>query len=181
VALRIVLSGARPRGNQYREPAVLDKVIVTGLLMIAAVVAGVVVMMTIVPSVSRNSQSMAEAQQKYTERTKTRIKIITIVPRTNGVQVDAWVKNTGVASIIAIDRSDVFLMRIDGAWAEAMTYDSGAGGSKTWSGDLTEWNRGDTLHITIDLTNDPLTAGNYLLRVSTPNGTISEHIFEVTA
>jgi len=159
----------------------LDKVIVTGLLVIASVTAAVVVIMTIGPSVSRSSQSMVEAQRQAADIIKTSIEIITAVPRSNGVQVDAWVKNTGVASIIAIDRSDVFLIRIDGAWAEAMTYDSGAGGSKTWSGDLTEWNRGDTLHITIDLTNDPLTAGNYLLRVSTPNGTISEHIFEVTA
>ena len=159
----------------------MDKVIVTGLLVIATVTAAVVVIMTIGPSVSRSSQSMVEAQRQAADIIKTSIEIITAVPRSNGVQVDAWVKNTGVASIIAIDRSDVFLIRIDGAWAEAMTYDSGAGGSKTWSGDLTEWNRGDTLHITIDLTNDPLTAGNYLLRVSTPNGTISEHIFEVTS
>jgi len=159
----------------------LDKVIVTGLLVIASVTAAVVVIMTIGPSVSRSSQSMVEAQRQAADIIKTSIEIITAVPRTNGVQVDAWVKNTGVASIKAIDRSDVFLIRIDGAWAEAMTYDSGAGGSKTWSGDLTEWNRGDTLHITIDLTNDSLTAGNYLLRVSTPNGTISEHIFEVTS
>ena len=159
----------------------MDKVIVTGLLVIASVTAAVVVIMTFGPSVSRSSQSVVEAQRQAADRIKTSIEIIAAVPRTNGVQVDAWVKNTGVASIIAIDRSDVFLIRIDGAWAEAMTYDSGAGGSKTWSGDLTEWNRGDTLHITIDLTNDPLTAGNYLLRVSTPNGTISEHIFEVTS
>ena len=159
----------------------MDKVIVTGLLVIASVTAAVVVIMTIGPSVSRSSQSMVQAQRQAADIIKTSIEIITAVPRTNGVQVDAWVKNTGVASIIAIDRSDVFLIRIDGAWAEAMTYDSGAGGSKTWSGDLTEWNRGDTLHITIDLTNDPLTAGNYLLRVSTPNGTISEHIFEVSS
>ncbi len=117
----------------------------------------------------------------YTERTKTRIKIITIVPRANGVQVDAWVKNIGVTSINAVDKSNVFLIRIDGTWSEAMTYDNGAGGSKTWSGDLTVWNRGDTLHIIIDLSADPLTEGNYLLRVSTPNGTISERIFEFTS
>ena len=136
-------------------------------------------MMTIVPSVSRNSQSMAEAQQLYTERTKTRIKIITIVPRTNGVQVDAWVKNTGMTSINAVGRSDVFLIRIDGTWAEAMTHDNN-GGSKTWSGGLAEWDQGDTLRITIDLSDDALTEGIYLLRVATPNGTISERIFEVT-
>ena len=161
------------------ERSVLEKVIVTGLLVIAAVAAGVIVMMTIVPSVSRNSQSMAEAQQLYTERTKTRIKIITTVPRTNGVQVDAWVKNTGMTSINAVDRSDVFLIRIDGTWAEAMTHNN-SGGSKTWSGDLAEWNQGDTLHITIDLSDDALTEGIYLLRVATPTGAIAEHIFEVT-
>ena len=159
----------------------MDKVIVTGLLVIASVTAAVVVIMTIGPSVSRSSQSMVQAQRQAADIIKTSIEIITAVPRTNGVQVDAWVKNTGIASIIAIDRSDVFLIRIDGTWAEAMTYDSGAGGSKTWSGDLTEWNRGDTLHIIIDLSADPLTEGNYLLRVSTPNGTISERIFEFTS
>ncbi len=89
-------------------------------------------------------------------------------------------KNTGIASIIAIDRSDVFLIKIDGTWAEAMTYDNGAGGSKTWSGDPTECNRGDTLHITIYLTNDPLTVGDSLLKVSTPNSTTSAHLIHVT-
>ena len=159
----------------------MDKVIVTGLLVIASVTAAVVVIMTIGPSVSRSSQSMVEAQRQAADIIKTSIEIITAVPRSNGVQVDAWVKNTGVASIIAIDRSDVFLIRIDGAWAEAMTYDSGAGGSKTWSGDLTEWNQGDTLRITIDLSDDALTEGIYLLRVATSNGAIAEHIFEVTS
>ena len=159
----------------------MDKVIVTGLLVIASVTAAVVVIMAIGPSVSRSSQSVVEAQRQAAERIKTSIEIITAVPRTNGAQVDAWVKNTGIASISAIDRSDVFLIKIDGTWAEAMTYDNGAGGSKTWSGDLTVWNRGDTLHIIIDLSADPLTEGNYLLRVSTPNGTISERIFEFTS
>ena len=159
----------------------MDKVIVTGLLVIAAVTAAVVVIITIGPSVSRSSQAVVEGQRQAAERITTSIEIITAVPRTNGIQVEAWVKNTGLASIKAIGKSDVFLIRLDGSWAEAITYDNGAGGSKTWTGDLVEWNRGDTLHITIDLSADALTAGNYLLRVSTPNGTISEHIFEYTS
>ena len=146
--------------------------------MIAAVTAAVIVIMTIAPSVSRSSQSVVEAQRQAADRIKTSIEIITAVPRSNGTQVDAWVKNTGVAPIKAIERSDIFLIRLDGTWAEAMQYDTGPGGSKTWSGDLTAWNRGDTLHITIDLSSDVLTAGNYLLRVSTPNGAIAEDIFE---
>ena len=88
----------------------MDKVIVTGLLVIASVTAAVVVIMTIGPSVSRSSQSVVEAQRQAAERIKTSIEIISAVPRTNGVQVDAWVKNTGIASINAIDRSDVFLI-----------------------------------------------------------------------
>ena len=169
------------RKGYYGEWSALEKVIVTGLLAMAGITAAVLVILTIVPSVSRSSQSVVEGRSQADERIKTRVQIITVIPQPNGVQVDAWLKNIGVASIKAIEKSDVFLIRLDGSWAEAMTYDNGTGGSKTWTGDLNEWNQGDTLRITIDLSADALTAGIYLLRIATPNGVISDHIFEVTS
>ena len=160
----------------------MDKVIVTGLLIIGSVTAAVIVILTIIPSVGTSSQSVVESQREASNRIKTSIEIIAVASSSTGDQVDAWVKNVGVNPIGPIDSTDVILLKLDGTWYNAMTYSTG-GGPKTWNGLLTtgdsSWDNGDTLHVTIELTGDDLVdAGdNYRLTVSTPNGIRADYTF----
>ena len=158
----------------------MDKVIVTGLPIIGAVTAAVVVIVTLGPTIGSSSQSVVESQREASGRIKTSIEIIAI--SATGDRIDAWVKNVGVDPIVAIDRSDVFLEGRSEGRFDRMTYSS-TGGSKTWTGDLKEnslsWARGDTLHVNIKLTDaaDNLSAADHVLKFSTPNGITAEKHF----
>ncbi len=160
----------------------MDKVIVTGLLIVGAVAAAVVVIMTIGPSISGSSQSVVEANRATADKIKTNIEIIGIGVDSVGEQVDAWVKNVGVAPVDAIEKSDLFLIQ-PGTRFEALPYSGDPPSSNYWYSDLKEnsqsWLRGDTMHVTVQLS----TADNilvdtlYTLRVSTPNGVTAEKSF----
>ena len=155
----------------------MDKVIVTGLLIIGSVAAAVMVIITIGPSVSNSSQSVLEIQREASNRIKTNIEVIAVAANSAGTQIDAWVKNVGVVSILGLETSDVFVVT-PGSRYDAMAY--AAGGDNTWtelpSG--ASWNRGETLHIAITLpAGSPLASGNHMIRVSTPNGIVAERVF----
>lgn len=155
----------------------MDKVIVTGLLIIGSVTAAVMVILTIGPSVSNSSQSVLEIQKEASNRIKTNIEVIAVAANSNGTQIDAWVKNVGVVSILGLETSDVFVVT-PGSRYDAMTH--AASGDNTWtelpSG--ASWNRGETLHIAITLpAGSPLASGNHMIRVSTPNGIVAERVF----
>lgn len=155
----------------------MDKVIVTGLLVIGSVTAALVVILTIGPSVSGSSQSVLQTQQEASFRIKTDIEIIAVAANSSGTSIDAWVKNVGVAPIMGLSASDVFVVT-PGVRYDSMLY--AASGDNTWT-ELpagTSWNRGQTLHMAITLpAGDPLITGNHTIRVSTPNGILAERVF----
>lgn len=164
----------------------MDKVIVTGLLVIGSVTAALVVILALLPVIGSSSSAVIKSQSEAANRIKTSIEVIAVSG--TGDQIRAWVKNVGTASIVAIDRSDVFLIRTTdpNIRFDSMTYNADPAGSpsdnKTWTGDRKEsslpWDRGDTLQILIELPTDTLRTGDHVLRFSTPNGTTAEKTFE---
>jgi len=155
----------------------LDKVIVTGLLVIGSVTAALVVILTIGPSVSGSSQSVLEAQREASAIIKTDIEVIAVAANSAGTLVDAWIKNVGVAPIFGLSSSDVFVVT-PGTRYDAMAY--ATSGDNTWT-ELpagSSWDRGQTLHIAITLpSGDPLVSGSHSIRISTPNGVVAERVF----
>ena len=155
----------------------MDKVIVTALLVIGAVTAAVVSITTIAPAVSASSQATGTAAQEASSRILTSIEIIAVTSNSAGTTVDAWVKNVGAIPILALDRSDVFIIT-PGSRFDAMTYAPSGDNSWTEQPSNSSWNRGDTLHLGITLAaGDPLATGDHTLRVSTPNGITAEKFF----
>ena len=155
----------------------MDKVIVTALLIIGSVTAAVMVITTIGPSISEGSQSVIESNREAAIRLRTNIEVIAVAANTAGTQIDVWIKNVGVVPIYAIEKSDVFIVT-PGTRFDYMTY--AISGDNTWSHDLVglNWNRGDTLHIAIELpAGNPLTAGDHVVKISTPNGVLAEKVF----
>jgi len=155
----------------------MDKVIVTGLLVIGSVTAALVVILTIGPSVSGSSQSVLQSQKEASVRIKTNIEVIAVASNVAGTSVDAWVKNIGVAPIRGLKTSDVFMIT-PGVRYESMLY--AASGDSTWT-ELplgSSWNRGETLHIVVTIpAADPLISGNHTILISTPNGVTAERVF----
>lgn len=155
----------------------MDKVIVTGLLIIGSVTAALVVIFSIGSSVSGSSQSILETQREASVRIKTNIEVIAVASNSAGTLIDVWIKNVGVAPIMGLSTSDVFVVT-PGTRYDAMAY--AASGDNTWT-ELpagASWGRSETLHIAVTLpSGSPLSSGSHTIRISTPNGIIAERVF----
>ena len=155
----------------------MDKVIVTGLLIIGSVTAAVLVIITMTPTIAGTSQSMMESSREASNRIKTDIEVIAVASDSAGILVDVWIKNVGVAPIPAVSKSDVFVVT-PGTRFDYISY--APSGDNTWIETPvgTSWDRGDTLHISITLpTANPLGVGDHVLKVATPNGVYAERTF----
>lgn len=154
----------------------MDKVITTALLTTAAVVAAIMVINAILPSLGRSSGALTESSGSAADRIKTDIDVIHVSSSTSTSQVFVFVKNVGSHTILAISDADVFLKT-------ATTYDRlpYGSGAQTWSyalqGGYTAWKPGATLKITLQLTS--LTSGDYEVRIITQNGVSAVKAFSV--
>ena len=153
----------------------MDKVLVTTLLTMAAVVAAVMVVNTMLPALGRSSSAVLSSSAAASNRLKTDTEIIHISTDTSSFLVYAWVKNVGATDIIAITSSDLF-------FKTATTFDRlpHGSGAQYWEysiEDDTVWRPGVTIKITVHLTS--LAAGDYLVRFVTHNAVTADKEFTV--
>ena len=165
----------------------MEKVIVTGLLVIAAVTGAGMIIATIVPSIADSSSSVATAQREISNQIGTNIEIIAISSPTDGKSITAWIKNIGTKPILAISKSDMFLIK-EGASApryDVLTYCGTdivaidcVGKSKVWAAPVTSWNRGDTLQISVLLSDaDKVDEDGHYIQFTTVNGISDRKLF----
>ena len=157
----------------------MDNIIVSGLLTIGAVIAALVVVISVGPAIGRSSDAVLGSQQEASNRLRTNIEIIVAAPNAAGTQIDAWVKNVGMEPISPVSKSDVFVITPASNRFDAMTYNP-AGGDNTWTESPvgSSWDRDETLHLVVTLpVASPLAAGSHQLRVSTPNGVTADLTF----
>ena len=158
----------------------MDKVLVTTLLTMAAVVAAVMVVNTMLPALGRSTSAVLSSSSAASDRLKTDTEIIHVATDTTGSpeKVYAWVKNVGAAEITAIDSSDLFFKTSTSF--NRIPYGSSSG-TPYWDyvieGSNTEWDPGETVKITINLST--LAAGDYLVRFVTHNAVVAEKEFTV--
>ena len=159
----------------------MDKVLVTTLLTMAAVVAAVMVVNTMLPALGRSTSAVLSSSTAASVRLKTDTEIIHVATDTTGSPkiVYTWVKNVGGAEITAIDSSDLFFKT--STTFDRLTYDASPSCSAPcWSyavegGGI--WRPGATVKVTINLST--LAAGDYLVRFVTHNAVSAEKEFTV--
>ncbi len=157
----------------------MDKVLVTTLLTMAAVVAAVMVVNTMLPALGRSTSAVLSSSSAASARLKTDTEIIHVASDTSGSPkiVYAWVKNVGGAEITAIDSSDLFFKT--STTFDRLSYNASCS-SNCWSytiEDDTIWRPGTTIKVTINLTT--LASGDYLVRFVTHNAVSAEKEFTV--
>ncbi len=157
----------------------MDKVLVTTLLTMAAVVAAVMVVNTMLPALGRSTSAVLSSSTAASDRLKTDTEIIHVATDTATFKVYAWIKNTGASEITAIDSGDLF-------YKTSTTFDRLTPGDPgctapcweyTVEGSGTVWNPGDTIKVTVHLTTLP--TGHYLVRFVTRNAVVAEKEFTV--
>ena len=164
----------------------MDKAIVAGMLVSAAISVVMIGIVSLVPSIGSSSQAISEAYNEITDRRLVAIEVLAVNQQSE--LMEAWVKNVGTTTIDAIDKMDVFLERVDGPGIERVSYYPGTGDPhKTWSGDLWEqgipWAPKTTMHITVGLSAEQLfiTCENYsFIFLSTVIVTSAEKTFRAS-
>lgn len=148
----------------------MDKIIVTGFLIVAGVVSSMMVFNTMLPAIQSSSDAMTAMERRVDDRMKTQIEIIHAVQ--SGNTVSLWVKNVGSARVLAPASADLFF-GLQGNFAR-IPY---AVGSPSWSFAFendTEWNPSATLRITITFSSPP-PSGRYVAKIVLSNGISDEY------
>lgn len=167
------------------------------MLTIAGVASAAAVLNAIFPVLSRSSGALITASAKVDDRLQSDIEIIHAVGElnssgafsdTNGngrFEIFVWVKNVGDTRILSLENLDVFIGTT--TTFTRIPHESGVDPSvyPRWSyiiegtADTSEWNKKDTMKITIDYNTDTQAQGSYDLKIIIPNGVTDEYLFSM--
>ena len=159
----------------------MGNVIVAALLIIGAVIAASIVIVTQGPALEMSVDSVIQSQSKVADIIRSDIEIVSVEADTTGQSVVAWVKNTGNLNIKPVSNLDIILKRVDQRRSEYIPYGAPAG--NTWSAVSSGqgvWHQQETLQVQITLA-VPLTSGVYILSITTPQGVTDDQSFEMAA
>jgi len=167
----------------------MEKVITTMMLLIAGIVATVVVINAILPSVQRTSADITAASDVVGNRLRSDVRIIEATGAAGTDEAYIWVKNTGAAQIFSVDKMDVFFGETDNF--ERVGYDIEPTCpipappprlQPCWQYGIEnddEWAVSATVRITIYLDYDLTAATDYVISVVLPNGIKTSQVFSL--
>lgn len=156
----------------------MDKVITSGLLIIASIVAAVALINAVIPAMSESSAAMSAANSAASDRIRTDIEVIHVAADPNAGQITIWVKNVGSTTIQAIESGDIFLDTPD--TVKHLSHGSGSG-SEYWTYVIengSQWSQGVTVRMTVHLSGG-VSTGPYTATVSLHNAVSASRDFSV--
>ena len=159
-----------------------EETISTAILTVATIIAAVVLLTAIYPSLYAVSGSILSMDSVATDRIRTDMTVLAEYPSSvdgNFVLV-AWIKNTGSTTIdqASLGQSDVYLYTGSGK----TTLISRSGGNPSWTYAILngnggpDWDPGETLQVTITYGNS-LSPGTMKFRLALDNGVYTEDTF----
>jgi len=184
----------------------MDKVLVTGLLIIAAVTSVAVIIGSIGPTIGRGGQEAKESQLAAAKKIATSFTIIDVIPYIGGYppppaqavgcrgaghscSIDVWMKNIGQAEIEPVSVLDISLLSSTGEYyRDNIARDLNCGylaGDPTWFAlpcGKEIWLPNETLHLRLNgpLARDRLPLGtHYTFYVTTRNGVQEKFLFQI--
>jgi len=162
----------------------MDKVLVVGLLIVAGVITTSILAVSFRSSIEDSQGVTSGLQQSASEAVQTGLTIVEIIPGSNGSEVDLWIKNIGTVDIYPLKNLQLFQIDIQGDRGGYLRYsDQGpAAMEDTWTilgsnaGD-DRLEPGETMQIHADLFRNPLTTGEYIFSVGSPNDVQANYRF----
>ena len=134
----------------------MEKVIVSGLLIIASIVAAVLAITVLAPSSVDSKNSILASNQVANDFVGTNIDGLNAVPDGgNGLGISAWFKNVGSVDVEPISAIDVFLLTGNRLSGRYISYSETPASTARWQVVLPQdsdvWARGETLLIRLNL------------------------------
>ncbi|HMK47663.1 MAG TPA: hypothetical protein VK436_13645 [Methanocella sp.] len=161
-----------------------EETISTAILTVATIIAAVVLLNAIYPSLYSASGSILSMSNTASSRMKTDMKVLTEYPGTdsNGRFVlVAWIKNTGSSTIeiASLKNMDLYLYTGGGVAARISQSSDTPGWSYTiMNGDGDNWKPGETLQMTLNY-GSLLPKGTMKFRLALDNGVFTEDTFSL--
>ena len=150
----------------------------------AAVVAAVMVINTMIPVLGSSGSSVLSSSSAASDRIKTNVEIIAVhsLATTTTSTISVWIKNVGAAEVLAIDLSDVFVQEGTTSfqrYSYANTLDLEA---DSWTYEIQDsqpsWKPSTTIKLTIAFSG-LMASGDYIVKFTTNNGVGDEESFSV--
>ena len=160
----------------------MDKVITTGLLIIASIAAAIALINAVLPAMNRSSSALVAANSSAADRIRTHIEVVHVASDTSPGgedQIIIWVKNVGVNRIVPIESSDIFL---DMPSTVKQLSHGSSSGAEYWDYTIengAEWTQGVTVKMTAHLANGSVTSGTYSVSVSVYNAVTASKDFSI--
>lgn len=150
------------------------------MLTIAAIVSIVAVVNAVLPSVGRTSGALISASNVVEDRIASQIEVVHATGQDAQTDANVWVKNTGAATIGAIERVDVFF----GPEGDFQRIAQGTAGctAPCWEYEIANsdrWEPTATLHIIIHADANLVAGTTYYVKVVAPNGIADSKFFTV--
>ena len=144
----------------------MEKVIVSGLLIIASVVAATITVLVLSSISDGDQDSIFDSNRIATDLVGTGIDGVSAVVE-DGSVISVWFKNVGSADIEPVPAMDIFLLAGDGLTGRYIPFSSTPSPTDRWSvlvpANPREWPRGDTIQIRLNLAPaTPITHGTYI-------------------
>jgi len=157
--------------------------------MIAAIVATVVVINSVLPAIQRTSSDIVAASDVVGTRLRSDVKVIETAGIDGQDSVQIWAKNVGAINIPSLNKIDVFFGEVDAF--ERIDYDSlptcpnpvpPPRTEPCWQYQLendTEWTPFATLRITVYLDYNLAAGTDYISTIVLPNGITASRTFSL--
>ena len=164
----------------------MEKVIVSGLLIIASVVAATITVLVLSSISDSDQDSIFDSNRIATDVVGTGIDGVSAIVE-DGSVISVWFKNVGTVDIEPVLAMDLFLLSGDGLTGRYIPFSSTpTPNTDRWSVLVPMnpgvWPRGDTIQIRLNLEPaTPITHGNYMISLTAPNGVSGEISFEYGA
>jgi hypothetical protein len=166
----------------------MDKIITTALLIAISMITAMLLFNAAYPAVMEGGEAITSMASNTTNRMRNRIAIVHASgeldhtgwwhdSNSNGLfEVFGWVKNIGLARITTTDFIDVFFGR-EGNFTRIPNEAAAGGVRPYWTASIEgggEWVPATTLSIAVHYS-DPLTNGQYYLKIVLQDGTSSDY------
>tara|TARA_Y100000588_G_scaffold392388_1_gene504081 strand:- start:15922 stop:16428 length:507 start_codon:yes stop_codon:yes gene_type:complete len=161
----------------------MDKVIVTGLLIVASMTAAVITIAMITPALGSSRDAISDSNRTAIRLVGTElVGLSAVVEDRQGTDVSIWFKNVGSSDIDPISSMDIFMLSSDRLRGRYIPFSEFGIPTDHWNlgpaRSSEVWPIGETIQIHLSLNGNPAEYGEHIVSVTTPNGVAGETIFE---
>ena len=147
------------------------------ILIIASVIVAGALSATVLSQMSVFDSAFTASTESQKEMVLTKIKII-YATNTTSTKVATWIKNIGMNPIKEPNLVDVYFGKLGSI--QRIPYNTGTTPTWNYSSSITTWQIKETAQINIYYDTNLVKNSTYVIKATTPNGIVDDHVFAVS-